>query len=133
MFVFFRILGHSSELWRNPDLSEIINFLRYPSDVIKANAAAYLQHLTFNDDDMKAKTRSLGGIKTLVELANCNTNDLVRAACGALRNLSYGRKNDENKREIKKYGGLSVMDKILQRSVLLICFYPLFSQIKICK
>ncbi|CAD5120835.1 DgyrCDS9389 [Dimorphilus gyrociliatus] len=107
--------GYPNESWRNPDLSEVINFLRYPSDVIKANAAAYLQHLTFNDDDMKGKTRSLGGIKALVELANSNTNDLVRAACGALRNLCYGRKHDENKREIKKYGGLSVMDKILQR------------------
>ena len=43
--------------WRNPDLHEVIEFLSHPSNSIKANAAAYLQHLTYGDNDVKAKTR----------------------------------------------------------------------------
>lgn len=46
--------------WRDPNLPEVIGFLNSPSDVVKANAAAYLQHLTYMDDPNKQKTRSLG-------------------------------------------------------------------------
>ena len=83
--------------WRDPDLPEVIEFLRHPSNAIKANAAAYLQHLTYMDDGVKAKTRGLGGIPALVELVNNEIPEVHRNACGALRNLSYGRANDENK------------------------------------
>lgn len=31
--------------WRDPDLHEVIQFLGNPNPVVKANAAAYLQHL----------------------------------------------------------------------------------------
>ena len=48
--------------WRDPNLPEVIGFLNSPSDVVKANAAAYLQHLTYMDDPNKQKTRSLGTI-----------------------------------------------------------------------
>ena len=42
--------------------------------------------------------RSLGGIGALVEHGiNNDIPEVHRAACGALRNLSYGRANDENK------------------------------------
>jgi len=41
--------------------------------------------------------RSLGGIPALVELVNNEIPEVQRAACGALRNLSYGRANDDNK------------------------------------
>ena len=47
----------SEQRWRNPELPEVIEFLSHPNDNIKANAAAYLQHLTYQDDDMKGKTR----------------------------------------------------------------------------
>lgn len=39
-----------------------------------------------------------------------------RNACGALRNLSYGRQNDENKREIKNAGGLAALVNLLCRT-----------------
>lgn len=42
---------------RPPDLQEVIDYLNYPDDSVKANAAAYLQHLSYNDDGIKAKTR----------------------------------------------------------------------------
>lgn len=48
--------------WRDPNLPEVIGFLSSPSDVVKANAAAYLQHLTYMDDPNKQKTRNLGDL-----------------------------------------------------------------------
>lgn len=83
--------------WRDPDLHEVIDFLGHPNNVVRANAAAYLQHLCFMDDIMKQKTRALGGIPPLIELVNQEIPEIQRNACGALRNLSYGRQNDENK------------------------------------
>ncbi len=38
----------------------MIEFLSHRSNAIKANAAAYLQHLCYMDDNIKAKTRSVG-------------------------------------------------------------------------
>jgi len=43
--------------YRNPDLREVIDYLSHEDDLIKANAAAYLQHLTYMDDNIKAETR----------------------------------------------------------------------------
>lgn len=39
----------------------------------------------------------LRGIPALVDLISHPLPEVHRAACGALRNLSYGRANDENK------------------------------------
>ena len=47
----------SDSKWRNPDLNEIIDYLRDGNDAVKANAAAYLQHLTYLDDNIKKLTR----------------------------------------------------------------------------
>lgn len=71
--------------WRDPNLTEVISFLSNPNNVIKANAAAYLQHLCYMDDPNKQKTRSLGGIPPLVKLLNHESPDVYRNACGALR------------------------------------------------
>lgn len=78
-------------------MHEVIEFLCHPNNVVRANAAAYLQHLCYMDDNMKQKTRSLGGIPPLIELLHQDIPEIQKNACGALRNLSYGRKNDENK------------------------------------
>lgn len=102
--------------WRDPNLSEVIGFLSNPSNVIKANAAAYLQHLCYMDDPNKQKTRSLGGIPPLVQLLEHDNPDVYRNACGALRNLSYGRQNDENKRAIKNAGGVPALINLLRRT-----------------
>lgn len=71
--------------WRDPDLHEVIEFLSNPNSVIKANAAAYLQHLCYMDDPVKAKTRQLGGIPPLVSLLAHEIPEIHRNACGALR------------------------------------------------
>lgn len=102
--------------WRDPNLTEVIGFLNNPNNVIKANAAAYLQHLCYMDDPNKQKTRSLGGIPPLVMLLSHESPDVYRNACGALRNLSYGRQNDENKRAIKNAGGIPSLINLLRKS-----------------
>lgn len=39
--------------WRDPELPEVLAMLRHPVDPVKANAAAYLQHLCFENEDIK--------------------------------------------------------------------------------
>jgi len=102
--------------WRDPDLHEVIEFLQNPNSVIKANAAAYLQHLCYMDDPVKAKTRQLGGIPPLVALLSHEAPEIHRNSCGALRNLSYGRQNDENKRAIKVAGGTNALVRLLRKT-----------------
>ncbi|KAE8747698.1 hypothetical protein FOCC_FOCC005522 [Frankliniella occidentalis] len=102
--------------WRDPNLPEVIGFLSNTNNVIKANAAAYLQHLCYMDDPNKQKTRALGGIPPLVKLLSNESPDVYRNACGALRNLSYGRQNDENKRAIKAAGGITGLMGLLRKS-----------------
>lgn len=99
--------------WRNPELHEVIGFLSHPDPIIRANAAAYLQHLCYMDDGKKQKTRTLGGIPPLVSLLTQDLPEIQRNACGALRNLSFGRKNDENKRSIKNAGGIPALVRLL--------------------
>jgi len=74
--------------WRDPNLPEVITFLANPNNLIKANAAAYLQHLCYMDDPNKQKTRTLGGIQALAKLLNHDCPDVYRNACGALRYIS---------------------------------------------
>ncbi|XP_037783200.1 uncharacterized protein LOC119579430 [Penaeus monodon] len=102
--------------WRDPDLHEVIDFLSNPNNVVKANAAAYLQHLCYMDDPTKQKTRILGGIPPLVALLTHDLPELHRNACGALRNLSYGRQNDENKRAIRDASGIPSLVRLLRKT-----------------
>jgi len=102
--------------WRDPDLEEVIEYLTHTSDVIKENAAAYLQHLCYNDDNIKSKTRSLNGITYLVNLLNHDKVEIQKNACGALRNLCYGKRNDENKLELKKCNGIPALIHLLRRT-----------------
>lgn len=102
--------------WRNPTLPEVIEYLSHSSNEIKSNAAAYLQHLCYQDDSIKAETRLLGGVGKLVHLLNSDVCDVHKNACGALRNLSYGKNNDENKIEIRNAGGIPSLVRLLKRT-----------------
>ena len=108
--------GAGQMRWRDPNLTEVISFLNNPNNVIKANAAAYLQHLCYMDDPNKQRTRALGGIPILVKLLAHESPEVYRNASGALRNLSYGRQNDENKRAIKNAGGIPSLINLLRRT-----------------
>ena len=83
--------------------------------VTGANAAAYLQHLTYNNSDNKTLVRQAGGIVALVSvLENRRASDrVIEHAAGALRNASYGC--NENKIAIKDCEGISALLKILRQ------------------
>lgn len=66
----------SAMRWRDPNLSEVISFLSNPNNTIKANAAAYLQHLCYMDDPNKQRTRSLGGIPPLIRLLSYDSPEI---------------------------------------------------------
>lgn len=99
--------------WRDPELEEVIEFLSNPDPMIRANSVAYLQHLSYADDVVKQKTRTLGGINLLIDLLNRDILEVQRNVCGALRNLSYGRRNDDNKRAIRDAQGIQALVRCL--------------------
>lgn len=99
--------------WRDPELEEVISFLGSPDPLIRTNSVAYLQHLSYADDSVKQKTRLLGGIPILIDLLNRDIIEVQRNVCGALRNLSYGRKNDDNKRAIRDALGIQALIRTL--------------------
>lgn len=41
--------------WRQPELPEVIAMLNYRLDPVRSNAAAYLQHLTYKNDKVRAR------------------------------------------------------------------------------
>jgi hypothetical protein len=47
--------------------------------------------------------RALGGIPSLIELLNNELPEVHKNASGALRNLSFGKNNDENKVRLQKH------------------------------
>lgn len=101
--------------WRDPDLSEVIAMLGHPLDPVKSNAAAYLQHLCYENDKIKKDVRQLKGIPVLVGLLDHPKSEVHRKACGALRNLSYG-KDIENKVAIKNCDGIPALVRLLRRT-----------------
>ncbi|XP_022311231.1 uncharacterized protein LOC111116519 isoform X2 [Crassostrea virginica] len=104
--------------WRPPDLQEVIDYLSHPNTQVKANAAAYLQHLCYTDQDVKVKTRGLDGIPPLVELLHSDYPEVQKNACGALKNLSYGRgpAGTDNKKAIANAGGITQLIRVLRRA-----------------
>ena len=55
-------------------------------------------------------------LQTLLLPAGQGAPEIYRNAIGALRNLSYGRQNDENKRAIKNAGGVTALVRLLRKS-----------------
>ena len=55
-------------------------------------------------------------LQPLLFLAGQGAPEIYRNAIGALRNLSYGRQNDENKRAIKNAGGVTALVRLLRKS-----------------
>ena len=98
-----------------PDLQTVIDSLSHPDDNVKANAAAYLQHICFHNEDNKAKTRAMNGIPPLVELLRNDYPEVQKNALGALKNMSYGGKT-ENKKAIENAGGITALVRLLRKS-----------------
>ncbi|GCB87107.1 hypothetical protein scyTo_0027833, partial [Scyliorhinus torazame] len=101
--------------WRQPELPEVIAMLNYKLDAVKSNAAAYLQHLCFRNDKLKTEVRRLKGIPVLVELLDHPKKEVHHGACGALKNISYGRDPD-NKKAIKNCDGVPSLVRLLRKA-----------------
>ncbi|XP_030006029.1 armadillo repeat protein deleted in velo-cardio-facial syndrome homolog isoform X2 [Sphaeramia orbicularis] len=101
--------------WRDPNLHEVISMLNHPMDPVKSNAAAYLQHLCYENDRIKQEVRQLNGVPILVELLDHPKPEVHRKACGALRNISYG-KDHNNKMAIKNCDGIQALVRLLRKS-----------------
>ncbi|XP_051971648.1 splicing regulator ARVCF-like isoform X2 [Xyrauchen texanus] len=99
--------------WRDPNLREVIAMLSHPMDPVKSNAAAYLQHLCYENDNVKQEVRQLGGIPILVGLLDHPKPEVHRKACGALRNISFGR-DSFNKVAIKNSNGIPALLRLLR-------------------
>ncbi|KAK5879009.1 hypothetical protein CesoFtcFv8_024361 [Champsocephalus esox] len=101
--------------WRDPNLLEVISMLGHPMDPVKSNAAAYLQHLCYENDRIKQEVRQLNGVPCLVELLDHPKPEVHRKACGALRNISYG-KDHNNKMAIKNCDGIPALVRLMRRT-----------------
>lgn len=101
--------------WRQPELSEVIAMLNFRLDAVKSNAAAYLQHLCYQNDQVKTDVRRLKGIPVLVGLLDHPKKEVHHGACGALKNISYGRDQD-NKVAIKNCDGVTALVRLLRKA-----------------
>ncbi|XP_078537831.1 plakophilin-4 isoform X4 [Lissotriton helveticus] len=103
--------------WRDPELPEVIHMLQHHFPSVQANAAAYLQHLCFGDNKTKTEVCRLGGIKHLVDLLDNKVLEVQKNACGALRNLVFGKSTDENKIAVKNVGGIPALIRLLRKTI----------------
>ncbi|KAM4585167.1 catenin delta-1 isoform 2-T4 [Odontesthes bonariensis] len=101
--------------WRQPELPEVIVMLNYRLDPVKSNAAAYLQHLTYKNDKVKSDVRRLKGIPALVSMLDNPNREVHYSACGALKNISYG-KDADNKIAIKNCDGVPALVRLLRKT-----------------
>ncbi|XP_068177475.1 catenin delta-1 isoform X2 [Antennarius striatus] len=101
--------------WRQPELPEVIAMLNYRLDPVKSNAAAFLQHLTYKNDKVKSDVRRLKGIPALVCMLDNPNKEVHYAACGALKNISYG-KDADNKIAIKNCDGVPALVRLLRKT-----------------
>uniref|UniRef100_A0A8C2WIG0 Catenin delta 1 n=1 Tax=Cyclopterus lumpus TaxID=8103 RepID=A0A8C2WIG0_CYCLU len=101
--------------WRQPELPEVIAMLNYRLDPVRSNAAAFLQHLTYKNDKVKCDVRRLKGIPALVCMLDNPNKEVHYAACGALKNISYG-KDQDNKIAIKNCDGVPALVRLLRKT-----------------
>jgi len=100
--------------WQTPSLEEVVKMLAYNIKVVQINAAAFIQHLCFNNDDVKTRVRELGGIPLLVRLLDHPGPVVQLNSCAALRNLSFGPNNTENKLAIKQCEGVPAIVRLVR-------------------
>ncbi|XP_062301492.1 plakophilin-4-like [Scomber scombrus] len=102
--------------WRDPELQEVIHMLQHHFPSVQANAAAYLQHLCYGDNRVKVEVCHLGGIQHLVDLLDNKAAEVQKSACGALRNLVYGKATDNNKVALRNCGGVPALLRLLRKT-----------------
>uniref|UniRef100_A0A669DS58 Plakophilin 4 n=1 Tax=Oreochromis niloticus TaxID=8128 RepID=A0A669DS58_ORENI len=109
-------VGASEFAWRDPELPEVIHMLQHHFPSVQANAAAYLQHLCYGDNRVKVEVCHLGGIQHLVDLLDHKVAEVQKSACGALRNLVYGKATDDNKVTLRNCGGVPALLRLFRKT-----------------
>ncbi|KAM6972649.1 catenin delta-1 [Aplochiton taeniatus] len=107
--------GPAPTSWRQPELPEVIAMLNYRMEAVRSNAAAFLQHLTFKNDKVKSDVRRMKGIPSLVSMLDIPKREVHYSACGALKNISYG-KDADNKIAIKNCDGVPALVRLLRKT-----------------
>ncbi|XP_062853755.1 plakophilin-4 [Trichomycterus rosablanca] len=102
--------------WRDPELPEVIRMLQHHFPSVQANAAAFIQHLCYGDNRIKTEVCRLGGIQHLVDLLDHKVLEVQCSACGALRNLVFGKATDDNKVCVRNAGGVPALLRLLRKS-----------------
>ncbi|XP_065653552.1 uncharacterized protein LOC136071883 isoform X2 [Hydra vulgaris] len=98
------------------NLLDLLNFLKTNDHGLKSQAAGYLMHLSYKDEEIKKRICELDIIPMLVKLLADDDEDCYRNAAGALKNLSYGRFLDDNKLAIQSCGGVVACSKLLYKT-----------------
>lgn len=58
----------------------------------------------------------LGGIQHLVDQLDHKVPEVQKSACGALRNLVYGKASDNNKVALRNCGGVPALLRLLRKT-----------------
>lgn len=77
-----------------------------------AAAATFIQHECFQKAEARRRVCQLRGIPRLLQLLKAPSEDVQRAACGALRNLVF--EDSENKLEVAELGGVPRLLQVLK-------------------
>ncbi|KAL2088057.1 hypothetical protein ACEWY4_016885 [Coilia grayii] len=102
--------------WRDPEIPEVIRMLQHSFPSVQTNAAAYLQHLCYGDNRIKSEVCRLGGVRQLVDLLDHRVVEVQKSACGALRNLVFGKATDDNKVSVRNAGGIPALLRLLRKT-----------------
>ncbi|KAM6927844.1 plakophilin-1-like [Xenentodon cancila] len=86
-------------------MKEAVEFLSSKDEKYQLCGASYIQHNTFIQDKAKEEVLQLNGIPPLVGLLHSSRSQVSQTASAALRNLAF--KNDRNKEEIHRCGGIT--------------------------
>ncbi|XP_051006550.1 plakophilin-2 [Acomys russatus] len=97
-------------------LERAVNMLdadRVPLSRISA-AATFIQHESFQKSEARKRVNQLRGIPKLLQLLKVQSEDVQRAACGALRNLVF--EDSDNKLEVAELNGVPRLLQVLKQT-----------------
>nr|XP_004547614.1 plakophilin-1 [Maylandia zebra] len=93
-------------------MKEAVDYLASDEETYQHCGASYIQHNTFIDDKAKEEVLKLNGIPPLVNLLHSPSLQVTSTVSAALRNLSF--KNEKNKEEIQRCGGITQAAALLK-------------------
>ncbi|MBN3277519.1 PKP4 protein, partial [Polyodon spathula] len=117
---------------RSPSIDSIQKDPRCRDEILRPIVVPFIRrhHLMFQHDNARPHVARIctqfleaenvcrhGGIKHLVDLLDHKVLEVQKNACGALRNLVYGKAMDENKVAVRNAGGVPALLRVLRKTV----------------